>query len=134
MQTRRRIPLFLLAAVALVGGVLVGAEGPPAVRRTILFREPVALPERDGVMAYVDLPPGSAEGRHTHAGELFGFVLAGSVELTVEGEAVQTLSAGAIYHVAPGRIHDIANPGAVDARTAVVLVSERGKPISLPVS
>ena len=133
MRIASWIPRPLVAGVALATAALVGAAAAPAVRRNVVFHQPTTLADRDAVMAYVDLPPGSSEGRHTHAGELFGFVLAGAVELAVEGEAPQILAAGAIYHVAPGKIHDIANRGTVEARTAVVLVAERGKPVSIPV-
>lgn len=74
--------------------------------------------------------PRSSEGRHTHPGELFGFVLEGSISLELDGSPTRALKAGDVSHVLPGTIHNIRNEGPATARTAVALVTETGKPLS----
>lgn len=117
-----------LSVIAVLCVSVARAEGPPAVSRRIVLSEPASVPDRDAIMALVELPPSSSEGRHTHPGELFGFVLEGSISLESEGRPTLTLKAGDAYHVLPGRVHNVLNRGTATARTAVVLVAEKGKP------
>ncbi len=66
------------------------------------------------------MPPGSAEVRHRHtAARQFFFVLAGQLEIEVEG-AVHALSARAGLEVAPGLAHEVRNPGPEWAEFLVV--------------
>jgi quercetin dioxygenase-like cupin family protein len=84
-------------------------------------------------MALVELPPGSAEGKHTHFAEVFAFVLEGSVTLESEGSPTVTLKAGDVFHIAPGKVHEAINKGTVTARLAAVFVAEKGKPLTTQV-
>ena len=125
-----------LAAVAL----LVAAAGlqaqtapqAPAVKRNILYKQDMTLPGREAVMAAVDLPPGSAEGRHSHPAEVFAFVQEGTILLEIEGKPTATLKAGDIFTLAPGQIHQALNKGTATAKLAVVFVAEKGKPLTTP--
>jgi len=83
-------------------------------------------------MALADLPPGSAEGRHTHPAEVFAFVQTGTILLEVEGKPTVTLTAGDYFYLAPGEVHQALNKGTVPAKLAVVFVAEKGKPLSTP--
>ena len=124
--------LGIAAAAAALVGVPCRAEEPPAARKQVVLAEPTSFAGHAAVMGLVELPPGTSEGRHTHPGELFGFVLAGSVSVEVEGLPKRTLKAGEAYHVLPGRVHDVLNAGDVTAKTAVVLLAESGKPPTSP--
>jgi quercetin dioxygenase-like cupin family protein len=84
-------------------------------------------------MVWVDLPVGAAEGKHTHAAEVFAFVLEGTVSLENEGSPKATLNAGDVFHVLPGKVHEAVNIGAAPAKFAVVFVAEKGKPLTTPV-
>ena len=81
----------------------------------------------------VELPPGAAEGRHSHAAEAYAFVLEGTLSQEVEGSPTLTLRAGDVFHVAPGVVHQATNIGSVTARLAAVFVAEKGKPLTTPV-
>ena len=83
-------------------------------------------------MALVELPPGSAEGTHTHPAEVFAFVLEGTISLENEGSPTTTLKAGDVFHVAPGKVHQAINNGTVTARLGAVFVAEKGKPLTTP--
>lgn len=125
--TNRIAAILSLVVVGLLAGERARGQQAPAVTKQIVLKEATSLPDRDAIMALVELPPGSSEGRHTHAGELFGFVVEGAITLLSEGSPATKLAAGEAYHVLPGRAHDVINEGSVVARTAVVLVAERGK-------
>ncbi len=130
--TRRATGLALACAVALTGALALRAQQPPAVKRNIVFKQDLTIPDREGVMAMVELPPGGAEGRHTHPAEVFAFVLDGTITLESEGYPNATLKAGDVFHIAPGKVHQAINAGSGTAKLAAVFVAEKGKPLTTP--
>ena len=133
MTSRLAGAIAVVAAVGMAGGLVVSAQQAPAVKRNIVLKEDMSIPDREGVMAMVELPSGSAEGKHTHPADLFGFVLEGAVSLEIEGSPTATLKAGDVFHIAPGRIHQGTNNGSVPAKLAVVFIAEKGKPLTTQV-
>jgi mannose-6-phosphate isomerase-like protein (cupin superfamily) len=67
-----------------------------------------------------ELPPGSSVGKHTHAGseEEFYLVLAGSGEMTRDGEVFQ-VEAGDLIRNPPGGTHALRNTGSEPLRIFV---------------
>ncbi len=84
-------------------------------------------------MAIVELPAGSAEGKHTHLAEVYAFVQEGTISLEIEGKPTVTLKAGDVFHIPPGKVHEAKNNGSVTAKLAAVFVAEKGKPLTTPV-
>jgi len=123
--------LSLLAAACVVSSYAYADEAPK-VQRNVVLKEDLSLPDREGVMAKVDIPPGATEGKHTHPAEVFVFVLEGAVEQEVEGKPTVTLKAGDVIHIAPNTVHCATNKGSVPAKFAVVFVAEKGKPLTTP--
>ena len=78
------------------------------------------------------LAPGAFEGRHTHAGDVFGFVLEGSPSMEREGSPTVTLHAGDAFFVPAGLVHQGTNPGPTPARLAVVLLAPKDRPLTTP--
>ena len=133
MKNARR-SVVLLCAVALVAGLVLAAQqSAPAVKRTVLLKQDMTTPGKEAVMVLVELPPGSAEGRHTHNAEVFAFVQEGAIVLEAEGKPTVTLKAGDYFYIAPGQIHEGTNTGSVPAKLSVVFVAEKGKPLTTPV-
>jgi quercetin dioxygenase-like cupin family protein len=128
--------VVLLFAVALVAGlgVLGAQQAAPAIKRTVLLKQDVAtIPGKEAVMVVVDLPVGAAEGKHTHAAEVFAYVVEGTILLEADGKPNATLKAGDYFYIAPGQIHQGTNTGTVPAKLSVVFVAEKGKPLTTPV-
>ena len=121
-----------VGAVLGMTGIL-NAQPAPAVKRTVVMKQDMSLPDREGVMAIVELPPGSAEGKHTHNAEVFAFVLEGTILLENEGFPNATLKAGDVFHIGFGKMHQAINNGSVAAKLAGVFVAEKGKPLTTPV-
>ena len=121
-----------LAAQAAVGLSAARAGDPPTVQRQVVLKEDVSWAGHEGVMVKVELPPGAAEGYHTHPAEVFFFVTEGAVEQEVAGKPTVTLHAGDVIHIPPDTVHQATNKGAVPARFAVVFVAEKGKPLTVP--
>ena len=123
----------LAVAIGIAAGIhALHAQQPPSVKRTILLKQGMTIPDRDAVMAYVDLPPGSAEGRHVHPAEVYGFVLEGTITQQIEGKPDATLKAGDFVYFGPGQVHQAINSGSSAAKLAAVFVADKGKPLTTP--
>jgi quercetin dioxygenase-like cupin family protein len=123
----------VVAAIGLAGGLALNAQPPAAVKRNIVLKQDMTLPDREGVMALVEIPVGAQEGKHTHFAEVFAFVLEGTISLENEGVPTATLKAGDVFHILPGKVHNATNNGTVTAKLAAVFVAEKGKPLTTPV-
>jgi quercetin dioxygenase-like cupin family protein len=123
----------VVAALAVAGGLALYAQQPPAVKRNVVFKQDMTIPDREGVMALVEIPVGAQEGKHTHFAEVFAFVLEGTISLENEGGPNMTLKAGDVFHILPGKVHNAMNTGTVTAKLAAVFVAEKGKPLTTPV-
>jgi quercetin dioxygenase-like cupin family protein len=131
MKSKRAGIYAVFVAIGIAGG-LVLAQQPPQVKRNIVLKQDMSIPDREAVMALVELPPGSAEGKHTHPAEVYAFVLEGTISLENEGNPTVTLKAGEVFHLLPGKVHQAINSGSVTAKLAAVFVAEKGKPLSTP--
>jgi quercetin dioxygenase-like cupin family protein len=125
--------IAVVAVVGLAGGLVLKGQQAPAVKRNVVLKEDTSIPDREGVMAMVELPPGSTEGRHTHFADVFAFVLEGTIVLEIEGKPTATLKAGDVFHVPAGKVHQGTNNGSVTAKLAAVFVAEKGKPLTTQV-
>ena len=131
---RARSILAAACGLAAAAAILVAQQTQaPAVKRTVLLKQDATVPGREFVMAMTELPPGATEGRHTHAAELYAYVLEGALTFTVEGQPAKTYKAGDVFTVAPGQIHEGANKGTVPVKVSVVFFAEKGKPLTTPV-
>jgi quercetin dioxygenase-like cupin family protein len=136
MKDRNRSVVVLLAsciAGAVVGIGILSAQPAPSVKRSVLLKQDTTIAGREVVMAAVELPPGAAEGRHTHPAEVYAFVQEGTITLEIEGKPTVTLKAGDIFTIAPGQIHQAINIGSTTARLSAVFIAEKGKPLTTPV-
>ena len=74
----KRIALAALLCLGTSGALRAEDAAAPAVKRTVLMKQDSAVAGREAVMVQVELAPGAAEGKHTHAAEVFAFVVAAS--------------------------------------------------------
>ncbi len=132
MKTKRTGIFAAVVALGIAGGLALDAQQPPQVKRNIVLKQDMTIPGHEAVMALVELPPGSAEGRHSHPAEVYAFVQEGTISLEYEGNPTVTLKAGDVFHLLPGKVHQAINNGSVTARLAAVFVAEKGKPLTTP--
>jgi quercetin dioxygenase-like cupin family protein len=133
MRRQLRIIIGLGVVIAAGGaGFLIAAAAPQSVGvvRHVLLKEDISIPGREAVMVMVELPPGAAEGRHTHAAEVFAFVLEGAPTLEVEGRPTRALQAGDVFRMPPNAVHQAINKGGDTVRMAAVFIAEQGKPLT----
>jgi quercetin dioxygenase-like cupin family protein len=133
----RAIALCAALAVLVVAGVGVlearQAQTAPAVKRNVLLKQDMTIPGREVIMAAVEIPPGGAEGKHTHPAEVFVFVEEGTLQLDVEGKPTATLKAGDVFTIAPGQVHNGRNTSSAPVKLHAVFVAEKGKPLTTQV-
>lgn len=132
MKSKRAGILAVVVAFGIAGGLILNAQQPPQVKRTVVMKKDMTIPGREAVMVYVELPPGAAEGRHTHFAEVYAFVLEGAISLETEGNPTLALKAGDVFQYLPGQVHQVINNGSVTAKLAAVFVAEKGKPLTTP--
>ena len=128
-------PSFVIAGVVAVLLIAFGiqaqnTQSKPAVTRNIVLKQDMAIPGHEAVMAWVDLPAGSREGKHTHPAEVYVFVSQGTVLLQAAGKPDATLKAGDTFYVAPGQVHEVINDSNAPAKLSAVFVAEKGKPLT----
>ncbi len=122
------------STAALVVLTAVCAAQKPEFKRTELQRGDVAgAAGREVVQAIAEIPPGVASGRHTHPGEEFGYVLEGTVVVSIDGKPAATFKAGQAFIIPAGQIHDATNKGTAGAKVLATYIIEKGKPVATPV-
>src|SRR5271170_1935496 len=105
----------------------------PGLWRTDLQRQDLSVPGREVVQSRVDIDPEAPLVKHTHPGEEIIYVLEGSLEYQVEGQAPVTLKAGDVYFVPAEAIHTAKNVGSGNAAELSTYVVEKGKPLAVVV-
>ncbi len=133
----------------MAGAIALGVEAPraqapaygesppaqaPAMKRTVLLKEDLAMPGQELVQAIVDLPNVARSGRHTHPGEEVAYVLEGEIIIAVQGKPPRTLKAGDTFFVEKSRIHETINESGAPAKILVTYTVEKGKPLATPAS
>jgi quercetin dioxygenase-like cupin family protein len=117
-------------ALAAFAGIL--AAQAPGLTRTIVTKSDVSVPNREGVIARVEIAPGGIAGWHTHPGDEISYVADGEVTLMVAGQPARKLVAGDGFVIPAGVVHNARNDGATATRVVGVYVVEKGKPLASP--
>ena len=130
MLTRRG---FVGCALCALGGFAATDAGAqtPGLKRTILKRMDGPAAGYETIEARVEIPAGSTIARHKHFGIETSYVIAGSVDLDVEGVGPKTYKAGDGFQVPTETPH---GGKCGEAATLIgVYVVEKGKPLATPV-
>src|SRR6266850_1035296 len=98
--------LFVVAATIVGTSLTLNAAEGPAVKRTVLMQQDLAIPGYATALVQVDFPVGAREGRHTHPGTVMVHVEEGAVTLFYEGKPMTTYKAGETFFVEAGKVHE----------------------------
>jgi quercetin dioxygenase-like cupin family protein len=98
--------------------------------RTEVQRGPSSIPGREIVQVLTEIPVGVESGWHTHPGEEVGYILAGTVEMQVQGQPTRTLRAGDGFLIPPGTRHDARDLGPGTGRMLSTYLVEPGQPLA----
>ena len=129
-----------LAIVALVGAFgLSGAYAdqhvyePPKAEQQYLAKHGLAgVAGQEAHVRHVAYPPGWVGGKHSHLGDVYVYVLEGSMVFDVEGKEPVTVGPGGLFHEQPNSVMRAANASKTD-RLRIVLfqVNPTGQPLMI---
>jgi len=125
--------IWLLAIVLAAGGAAPSAAQvarPRGSTRTDLQRHDLGIPGWEAVQIRVDFAPGASFPSHRHPGEEIIYVLAGTLEYQIQGQAPVRLAAGEVLFVPARTFHSARNIGTVQASELATYVAEKGKPLT----
>lgn len=126
---------------ATAGGIANAPAGGPTVaaaaddlagklKRKELQRKPSSIPGREIVQVLTEIPPGVESGWHIHPGEEVGFIVAGVVQMAIEGEPTITLRAGDGFLIPPRRPHNALDVGDVTGQMLSTYIVEPDEPLA----
>jgi len=105
-------------------------ELPARLRRIEVQRGPSSIPGREIVQVLTEIPVGVESGWHTHPGEEVGYILAGTVEMSIENRSSLLLQAGDGFLIPPRTPHNARDVGAVTGQMLSTYLVEIGVPLA----
>lgn len=81
------------------------------LKRTELQHSASSIPGREIVQVLTEIPVGVESGWHMHPGEEVGYILAGTVQMEIEGRPTLTLRAGDPFLMPPRTPHNATDLG-----------------------
>ena len=100
------------------------------LKRTELQRSASSIPSREIVQELTEIPAGVESGWHTHPGEEVSYILAGTVEMLIQGRPAQTLHTGDAILI-PSRVPHNALVGSEVGKVLSTYIVEVGQPLSI---
>ena len=106
------------------------------LKRTVLQHSALSIPGRELVQVLSEIPAGVESGWHTHPGEEVGYILAGTVQMMIEGQPTLVLHAGDPFLMPPRTPHNALDLGPDTGKMLSTYIVEPGQPLAtlLPVS
>jgi quercetin dioxygenase-like cupin family protein len=93
-------------------------------------RSSSSIPGREIVQVETLIPAGVESGWHAHPGEEVGYIIAGEVEMMVQGRATVVLRAGDGFLIPPRTPHNARDLGPETGRMLSTYIVETGQPIA----
>lgn len=101
-----------------------------SLMRREVQRAPLSIAQREVVQVLTEIPAGVASGWHVHPGEEVGYILAGDVEMMVEGRPTVVLHAGDGFLIPPNTPHNARDLGPETGRMLSTYIVQSGQPLS----
>jgi quercetin dioxygenase-like cupin family protein len=100
------------------------------LERRIVQRAPLSIAGREIVQVETKIPPGVESGWHVHPGEEVGYIIAGNVEMEVQGRPTVILHAGDGFLIPPNTPHNARDLGPETGRMLSTYIVEPGQPLA----
>jgi quercetin dioxygenase-like cupin family protein len=118
-------------AVVFVTCVLVLHAQETRAKRDVLIRQDISgFPGHEGVVVHVEFAPGAREPRHTHPGDIFGYIQEGTLTVGLEGQQAVSFKPGEVFFVPARKVHWGENAGTTTVKVLATFVVEKGKPLT----
>lgn len=127
------------AAMLAFGGLPAAAQqGLPAaatatqgIKRVPLQRFEVPGTSLETVIGIAEIAPNFTGGRHTHPGIASGYVMEGSLDVLIDGEAPRQYKTGESFTI-PGKVIHEEKAGSQGVKLIATYVVEKGQPLVAP--
>jgi quercetin dioxygenase-like cupin family protein len=100
------------------------------LERTELQHRASSIPGREIVQVLTEIPVGVESGWHIHPGEEVGYILAGTVQMMIQGQPTLTLQAGDPFLMPPGTPHNALDVGPGTGHMLSTYIVETGRPLA----
>jgi quercetin dioxygenase-like cupin family protein len=122
----------MLMLLCLTSGTLMAQQ---AKVTSLLSRDLMDTPGKEGLMITVEYPPGGSDPIHRHNAYGFLYVLEGSVVMQVKGGKPVTLTPGQTFYEGPNDVHIVGQNASKTepAKFVVFLLKDKDAPILSPV-
>jgi quercetin dioxygenase-like cupin family protein len=100
------------------------------LKRTEVQHSASSIPGREIVQVLTEIPAGVESGWHIHPGEEVGYILAGTVEMMIEGHPTLTLHAGDGFLMPPRTPHNALDVGPETGQMLSTYIVEVGQPLA----
>ncbi|MEO3723400.1 cupin domain-containing protein [Pseudomonas syringae] len=97
--------------------------------RTDLVRQDLGAADREVIQARVDFEPGVTSPNHAHPGVEVAYVISGTFEYRLEGQAPVTLKAGDSLFIPAGVAHIAKNVGNEKGSELATYIVKKGEPL-----
>src|SRR5215475_2994479 len=132
-MTAKKLTLLL---VCLMSFAMESKEAPKvtpveAKLTPVMSKDLSNLPGKEGLMLFVEYPPGSSDPIHRHNANAFVYVLEGSIVMQVRGGKEVTLTAGQSFYEGPDDVHVVGRNASQTkpAKFVVFFVKDKDSPI-----
>jgi quercetin dioxygenase-like cupin family protein len=114
----------------------LGMEPKEAEVTPVFSKDLADIPGKEGLMLFVEYPPGSSDPIHRHNAHAFVYVLEGSIVMQVRGGKEVTLTPGQTFYEGPDDVHVVGRNASQtkSAKFVVFLVKDKGAPAVVPAS
>jgi quercetin dioxygenase-like cupin family protein len=127
-MTRNVVAVALFAGAGLAMN-LAQAQLGGLGRTDVLKPHDLSVAGREVSQVRVNFGPGAAAPKHSHPGEEIAYVLDGTLEYQLEGQAPVTLKTGDSILIPAGTNHTAKNVGSGHAVELATYLVEKGKPL-----
>jgi quercetin dioxygenase-like cupin family protein len=107
-----------------------GDELAGKLARTEIQRRSLSIPGREIVQVRTEIPCGVQSGWHIHPGEEVGYIVAGTVEMSILDEPTLTLRAGDGFLINPRTPHNALDLGPDTGQMLSTYIVEIGEPLA----
>ena len=118
------------SVAAMTASAVRATSSPRSSKRTELQHKASSIPGREIVQVLTEIPAGVESGWHQHPGEEVGYILAGTVEMRIEGQPTLTLHAGDPFLMPPRTPHNALDIGPETGMMLSTYIVEVGEPLA----
>ena len=126
--------LILGAAIAAtcIGAPCAGlAQQPDPIKRTVVQKADFPGTTMSTLLVMIEVVPNGVAARHTHPGVETGYVIDGTVELTIGSQPPATFKQGDTYMI-PATVPHSVKAGSGGVKLVATFVVEKDKPLASP--